>query len=179
MRGFTLVELLVGVIVMLVMLSVARIGLTSGTQTAGREAEKIAAYLAGLAKKSDRTNAPLTVSFETEGKIVASFNGKTEQAFIINPALKCTPHLNPANLSDKGTKSWTYGRSPANPDSYYPNGAHIFASDTLERTCTPEGSSSTLTYNYGRDKSGNRYLLLEDSREGKYYVVITSMDTGI
>ena len=172
-RGFTLIELITGVTVMLVILGVSRIGLVSGEQSAGREAEKIAAYLAGLVQKSERLNVSLEAKFDTEGKIIASLNGIQESPFNINSTCTCTPHLNLANISDTKTKTWTYAKNPGDTDSYYPNGVHIFATDSLNDTLTLTGGS-TITYDYG--KNGHRYLQIEDRRQAKYYVVITSKD---
>ena len=53
-KGFTLIEIVVGILVMLLLLTVARLSITIEGQSAKREAERVVAYLYRLIQMADR-----------------------------------------------------------------------------------------------------------------------------
>ncbi len=64
-RAFTLAELTVGVVVMMVTLGVATMSLRSTDQTAKREAERLAAYLYRQIDKAERIHKGFTMKVGT------------------------------------------------------------------------------------------------------------------
>lgn len=53
-KGFTLIEIVVGILVMLLLLTVARLSITIEGQSAKREAERVEAYIYRLMQMADR-----------------------------------------------------------------------------------------------------------------------------
>lgn len=64
-RGFTLAELIVGVVVMIVTLGVATMSLRSTDQTARREAERVVAYIYRQIDMADRIRKDFTMTVGT------------------------------------------------------------------------------------------------------------------
>ena len=175
-KGLTLTELLVGVIVMMITLSVATISLTSTDQTPRREAERITAYLTRLTQKSDRVK--VSFDFELSGntlKVSWKEHGKNmEPDFMLSEACIYEPRLNTQEKNDKIT-IWTYDRSK------YPDGVKIAAISGTSGSYMSGGSKRT--YDYYKNK-GHMYLKITNDNSGKikgknhseYYVLITSQD---
>ena len=170
-RGFTLTELIVGVVVMVVTLGVATMSLTSTDQTPKREAERIAMYLTRLTQKSDR----IKVSFDVElkdNKLAVSWkkHGENMEAdFELSPELNYIPRFNINDIKDDKVKKWTYQQKD------YPNGVKIAAISTTKYP----GTNTERYY-----KNGHRYIKITNDNNGsikgkqhlEYYVLITSRD---
>ena len=65
-RAFTLIELVIGVVVMVVALSAGLISITSARQTAMREAERITAYLHRVMHKAEKVNKNFFIEVSTD-----------------------------------------------------------------------------------------------------------------
>ncbi len=61
-KGFTLIEIVVGILVMMLLLTVARLSITIEGQSAKREAERVAAYLYRLMQMADRRRQNFDIS---------------------------------------------------------------------------------------------------------------------
>ena len=169
-KGFTLVELVVGVTVMIVVTLVATISLDSAKQKPKNEAEKIAAYLSGLAQKADRIRMKLVIEL-ADSKIKATWlNDKGESKdyepdFVLNNDCSYYTHFNPDNHNKTDVKELTYSRIT------YPRGAKIFATASLSGKY-----DSGTTYNYSTNKKGHRYVRITANNAANHYVVITGND---
>ena len=83
-RGFTLAELVVGVVVMIVTLGVATMSLRSTDQTAKREAERLAAYIYRRMDQAVRMHKPFTLKIvldQTTGITQVRINWKDDPPF--------------------------------------------------------------------------------------------------
>ena len=165
--GFTMIELIVGITVMLVTISVASMSINSSGQKPKREAERIAGYLTRLTQKSDRIHVSFDVSLDANVSpptltISWGTNKDKEPPFELNAEIAYEPHFNISNINDTKTKNWTYQRND------YPHGVKIDAISTL----------STANSDEGYHKSGHRYIMLTANKASPYYVLITSRDEG-
>ena len=77
-RGFTLAELTVGVVVMIVTLGVATMSLRSTDQTAKREAERLVAYLYRQMDKAERAHKVFTMTVNTQSVTINWRDGYPE-----------------------------------------------------------------------------------------------------
>ena len=78
-KGFSLVELFIAMIIIAIFSSFITANITSQSQTAKQEAEKLAAYLTDLARKSDRRHMNLTIKFENSN-VTAYFGTNSSNA---------------------------------------------------------------------------------------------------
>lgn len=159
--GFTMIELIVGITVMLVTISVASMSINSSGQKPKREAERIAGYLTRLTQKSDRIHVSFDVSLDANASpptltISWGTNKDKEPPFELNAEIAYEPHFNINNVKkDTKTKNWTYQRKD------YPHGVKIDATSSVNE-----------------DKNGQRYIKLTANKASPYYVLITSRDEG-
>ena len=65
-KGFSLIELFVAMIIIALFTSFITTNITSQSQTAKAEAEKLAAYITGLARKADRRHINFTIMFNSD-----------------------------------------------------------------------------------------------------------------
>ena len=66
-RAFSLVELLICMLIMAIMASTVMLSMDANKQTAKKEAEKLAAYLHDLMRKSDRTHKAFKIENDSNG----------------------------------------------------------------------------------------------------------------
>ena len=81
LKGFTLVEFLVSLIVMAIFASFYAVNLSSQDQTARQEAERIAAYLTDLTRKADRRH--ISFQIKKEGNNIVGYWDGTKSKFDI------------------------------------------------------------------------------------------------
>ena len=80
-RGFTLAELVVGVVVMIVTLGVTTMSLRSTDQTAKREAERLAAYIYRQMDKAVRIHKGFTMTVGTDSVLIQWGNLDDDNSF--------------------------------------------------------------------------------------------------
>ena len=80
-RGFTLAELIVGVVVMIVTLGVATMSLRSTDQTAKREAERLVAYIYRQIDKAERVHDGFTMTVNTQSVTIDWRGGPSDTSF--------------------------------------------------------------------------------------------------
>ncbi|MBQ3347688.1 MAG: type II secretion system protein [Synergistaceae bacterium] len=167
-RGFTLAELIVGVVVMIVTLGVATMSLRSTDQTPKREAERIAMFLTRLTQKSDRIKMDVTVKMEN-GKLVSLWNNNKGEEIELSTECNCV-------FRNMDNNTWTYERVE------YPNGVKIDARSNLDKVVN--GKLQVDYYYKNMSSEGHRYIKITNDNNGsikgkqhlEYYVLITSRD---
>ena len=82
-KGFSLIELFVAMIIIAVFTSFISVNITSQSQTAKSEAERVAAYITGLMRKSDRRHIPFTIKINS-GDIKTTWKEASDD-FALNP----------------------------------------------------------------------------------------------
>ncbi|MBQ3347689.1 MAG: type II secretion system protein [Synergistaceae bacterium] len=100
-RAFTLTELIVGVVVMIVTLGVATMSLRSMDQTAKRETERLVAYIYRQMDKAERIHAIFTLLIDKTA-VQIKWNSYTDWEIEHRASDGCTYEDN------YGTKSITY-----------------------------------------------------------------------
>ena len=100
-RAFTLTELIVGVVVMIVTLGVATMSLRSTDQTAKREAERLEAYIYRQMDKSERIHTNFTLLMD-KTVVYIKWDGYTSWKIEHKASDGCTYNHN------YGTKNITY-----------------------------------------------------------------------
>lgn len=145
-KGFTLTELLMGIVVMTIMASAAVLSMSVADQTSKREAEKVAAYLVRLVEKSDRIKHGFNLEIKDSNKIVVSWNADEESESLLATS-GCT------------YAAWNFDDNMIYNDTNYPMGAKIFTSE----------SNDEYT-----DTKKHKYITVTSGNTSPYYVILTA-----
>ena len=78
-KGFSLIELFVAMIIIALFTSFITTNITSQSQTARAEAEKLAAYITGLARKADRRHINCHIKFDSNNAYVYAYLGDNDE----------------------------------------------------------------------------------------------------
>lgn len=151
-RGLTMIELLVGMMVMMITLSAARLSMNSVKQTPKREAERIVAYLTRLTQKADRIQVSFDVVVEDGEKMSVKWAGSSTEEESLTASRECSYSTYNFTQVDTAYKM-TYNYIN------YPMGAKIFVSE----------SASSYT-----DITKQRYITITAKGESSCYVIITA-----
>ncbi|MBQ9419852.1 MAG: prepilin-type N-terminal cleavage/methylation domain-containing protein [Synergistaceae bacterium] len=145
-RGFSLVELFIAIVVMMILASAVTLNINSQRQTAKQEAEKLAAYLHDLMRQADKRHQNFTIDFVGDSTISWHWVSNT------------TPTI---------TKL-IYKKNPGKGDNPIVNPGF-----TVEKTYS---NVSTATYDYTDNTMPmGTFTIKRDSDGEKYYVIIDSL----
>ena len=84
-KGFSLIELFVAMIIIALFTSFITTNITSQSQTAKAEAEKLAAYITGLARKADRRHLGFTITFNSNSTTTSWDRAPSPDIFALAP----------------------------------------------------------------------------------------------
>ena len=110
-KAFSLVELFITMLIIAIFASFITIDLTSQSQTAKQEAEKLAAFILDLTRKADRRHLDFTIQFESD-QVYSYFGSDTgNKTYLLkeNPDTTDTIILDPGfSISNNFNNSITY-----------------------------------------------------------------------
>ncbi len=166
-KGFSVIELLTVVVLMVLIAGVASINIGAAQQSPKREAEKIAANFVNLAKKADRMKADFTAALSGD-KFSVTWKDKGGNTigsddFHIDPDFTYIPHLDDTSIGNKTVTEWNYTSG---------SHIHILAAGSLSGSYST--ANGTISYNF--NKKGHRYIEVKSAKSSPYYIIITAGD---